>query len=197
MNHLAHLFLAPDSPQARVGSLLGDFARGIVSEDLPADVREGLFHHRAVDAFTDRHPEVLASKRLFSAQRRRFAGVALDILYDHYLLRNWQCFSHMDPDTFIDQLYRELDAHWSLMPEPMQRVTQQIIRHDWFHSYMDLENIGYALDRVASRIRFSNSFSGIIAEIEEHDDELEGRFLRFFPELKHFAKEDTQCCQYP
>ena len=86
MNHLAHLFLAPDSPEARVGSLLGDFARGIVQDDLPAAVRDGLKHHRAVDAFTDQHPEVLASKRLFSPQRRRFAGVALDILYYDYLL---------------------------------------------------------------------------------------------------------------
>lgn len=190
MNHLAHLFLAPDSPQARVGSLLGDFARGVVPGDLPTRVREGLYHHRAVDAFTDQHPEVIASKRLFSAQRRRFAGVALDILYDHYLLRNWQRFSHVNPDTFIDQVYRELDANASLMPESMQRVTQQIVRHDWFHSYMELENIGYALDRVAGRIRFSNAFNGIIEEIEAHDDELERRFLRFFPELKHFAKED-------
>ncbi len=197
MNHLAHLFLAPDSPQARVGSLLGDFARGVVPGNLPARVREGLYHHRSVDAFTDRHPEVIASKRLFSAQRRRFSGVALDILYDHYLLRNWKLFSHVESDTFIDQVYRELDANSSLMPEPMQRVTQQIVRHDWFHSYMELENIGYALDRVASRIRFRNAFSGIIEEIEEHDDELERRFLRFFPELRHFAKEDPQCCQKP
>ncbi|MGM0774053.1 MAG: ACP phosphodiesterase [Pseudomonadota bacterium] len=189
MNHLAHLFLAPDSPHARVGSLLGDFARGVVASDLPAEVREGLYHHRAVDAFTDRHPEVIASKQLFSAQRRRFAGVALDILYDHYLLRNWQRFSHVEADSFIEQVYRELDANAPLMPEPMQRVTKQIIRHDWFHSYMDLQNIGYALDRVAGRIRFSNSFSGIIEEIEEHDEELERRFLHFFPELTHFAKE--------
>lgn len=190
MNHLAHLFLAPDSPQARVGSLLGDFARGVVPGDLPVRVREGLYHHRSVDAFTDRHPEVIASKRLFSAQRRRFSGVALDILYDHYLLRNWKLFSHVESDTFIDQVYRELDANSSLMPEPMQRVTQQIVHHDWFHSYMELENIGYALDRVAGRIRFRNSFDGIIEEIEEHDDELERRFLRFFPELQHFANED-------
>lgn len=188
MNHLAHLFLSPDSPKARVGSLLGDFARGLVTADLPPEVREGLYHHRAVDAFTDQHPEVAASKRLFSPQRRRFAGVALDILYDHYLLRHWQRFSNMAPDHFIDQVYRELDGNAPLMPEHMQQVTRQIVHHDWFRSYMDLENIGYALDRVAGRIRFRNSFSGIIEEIRVHDDELEQRFLLFFPELKQFAR---------
>jgi len=193
LNHLAHLFLAPDSPRARVGSLLGDFARGIVPEDLPREVRVGLQHHRAVDAFTDQHPQVIASKRLFSPQRRRFSGVALDILYDHYLLRNWQRFSHVEADIFIEQVYGELDANTSLMPDRMRRVTQQIVHHDWFHSYMDLENIGYALDRVASRIRFRNSFHGIIEEIKAHDQELERRFLSFFPELKHYATKDFEC----
>lgn len=188
MNHLAHLFLAPDSPKARVGSLLGDFARGLVPEELPAPVREGLYHHRAVDAFTDQHPEVTASKRLFSTQRRRFAGVALDILYDHYLLRHWHRFSNDAPDRFIDQVYRELDANAELMPERMQRVTRQIVQHDWFRSYKDIDNIGYALDRVAARIRFRNAFSGIIEEIKANDRELEQRFLVFFPELDEFAR---------
>lgn len=90
-------------------------------DELPREVRVGLQHHRAVDAFTDQHPQVIASKRLFSPQRRRFSGVALDILYDHYLLRNWQRFSHVNSDTFIDQVYRELDENASLMPEKMQR----------------------------------------------------------------------------
>lgn len=190
MNHLAHLFLAPDTPQTRVGSLLGDFARGLEPARLPAEVRAGLYHHRAVDAFTDRHPEVLASKRLFSPQRRRFAGVALDILYDHYLLRHWRRFSVTDQDLFIDQVYRELDDNASLMPEAMQRVTTMMVRHDWFRSYRDIANIGYALDRVAGRIRFRNAFSGIIEEIQAHDEELEYRFMNFFPQLETFAREN-------
>ncbi|TGN41684.1 acyl carrier protein phosphodiesterase [Marinobacter confluentis] len=188
MNHLAHLFLAPDSELHRVGSLLGDFARGLDSSALPTALHEGLQHHRSVDAFTDQHPEVMASKRLFSAQRRRFAGVALDILYDHYLLRNWHRFSTMDREAFIDQVYQELENHRQTMPEKMQRVTGLIVQHDWFRSYQDLDNIGFALDRVAGRIRFSHSFHGIIEEIRTHDVELERRFLAFFPDLRAHAE---------
>lgn len=189
MNHLAHFFLAPDSPEARVGSMLGDFIRGVDLASLPGSVRFGVRHHLAVDRFTDTHPEVLASKRLFSSQRRRFSGVALDILYDHFLLCHWEKFSNTDQNTFIQGVYAELQQHESLMSADMSRTARHMVSHDWFGSYRDLDNIGYALDRVASRIRFQNSFAGIINEIRPIHAELEEHFLSFFPDLQTFAGE--------
>ncbi|MBE0485491.1 ACP phosphodiesterase [Marinobacter sp.] len=191
MNHLAHTFLAPDSPEARVGSILGDFCRGVRLTELPERVLLGVRHHRAVDAFTDQHREVLASKQLFSSQRRRFAGVALDILYDHYLLRHWYRFSPADHRGFVCGVYRELTNHERVMPTAMVNVTRRMVQHDWFGAYEDFENIGYALDRVASRIRFANQFAGIIEEIRANDEQLEARFLRFFPELLAFAAAEA------
>lgn len=187
MNHLAHLFLAPDSPEARVGSVLGDFTRGVDLAALPDSVRLGVRHHLAVDSFTDKHPDVLASKRLFSAQRRRFAGVALDILYDHFLLRHWDKFTDVDQHTFIRTVYTELQNNEDLMSPAMSRTTRHMVHHDWFGSYRDLDNIGYALDRVAERIRFHNAFAGIIKEIRPLHSELEEHFLCFFPDLQSFA----------
>lgn len=187
MNHLAHVFLAPDSPEARVGSILGDFSRGVDLSALPAGVRQGVRHHLAVDSYTDQHPNVLASKQLFSAQRRRFAGVALDILYDHFLLMHWYRFTHTDKDAFIRQTYTELQRSEDLMPESMVRVTRRMVWYDWFGAYEDLDNIGEALDRVAARIRFRNRFHGIIAEIRENHSQLEQNFLSFFPDLQEFA----------
>ncbi len=183
MNHLAHLFLAPDSPEARIGSLLGDFSRGVSVDDLPAEVRKGFQHHLRVDSYTDQHPQVRASKRLFSRQRRRFAGVALDILYDHYLLAHWSRFSERDSDAFIKQVYGEFAEYEDLMPEPMVTVTRRIVTHDWFGHYRELENIGFALDRVSQRVRFPNRFQGIIGEIEANNTELEERFLSFFNDI--------------
>src|SRR5690606_29383138 len=189
MNHLAHAFLAPDSPEARVGSILGDFTRGVDFATLPGPILQGVRHHLAVDVFTDQHPEVLASKQLFSKERRRFAGVALDILYDHYLLRHWRRFAQCRRDAFVQQIYCELGAREHLMPPAMVTVTRRLVEYDWFGAYEDFENIGYALDRVADRIRFPNRFSGIIDEIRDNDRQLEANFLAFFPELQTFARQ--------
>lgn len=187
MNHLAHLYLARPTVESRVGNLLGDFARGVDVDALPVAVKEGLDNHRAVDAFTDRHPEVLRAKTLFSNQRRRFAGVALDVLFDHYLIRNWSRFTQASRPVFIDESYQDLDRGQHLMPRAMVEVTQRMIRHDWLSGYEDLETIGFALDRIAERIRFPNQFGGMIEEIEMMDEELEAVFLAFFPDLLAFT----------
>ena len=159
MNHLAHVFLAPDSPEARVGSILGDFTRGVD----------------------------LSALQVFSRQRRRFAGVALDILYDHFLLKHWDRFSEIEQEAFIRRIYNELQQKEHLMPDKMARVTRMMVWNDWFGAYQDLENIGKALDRVAGRIRFRNDFAGMITEIRANHEELEHNFLSFFPDLQEFA----------
>lgn len=192
MNHFAHLYLARPTVESRVGNLLGDFARGLDTDRLPEAVRAGLEHHRAVDAFTDAHPEVLACKALFSTERRRFAGIALDILFDHYLLRHWDSFGHGDRGRFISELYRDLERGAGLMPVEMARVTERMVTHDWFHAYQDLDNVGAAMDRVAQRIRFRHRFAGIIEEIRPLDNELEARFLAFFPDLKAFSESRSR-----
>lgn len=187
MNYLAHVFLAPDSPEARIGSVLGDFRKGFAVETLPPEIVRGVNHHLAVDAYTDSHPQVVASRRLFSSQRRRFAGVALDIVYDHYLLKYWPVFGKSDSNDFIDKVYSEFDDFRPLMPPAMARVTELIVAHDWFGHYREMDDIGHALDRVAQRVRFKNRFEGIIEEIHEHETELEARFLEFFKDLQQSA----------
>lgn len=183
MNHLAHLFLAQPTVPSRIGNLLGDFARGVSTETLSPAVLAGLRNHWAVDAYTDQHPEVRASKTLFSRQRRRFAGIALDVLYDHFLITHWQRFACVPHEDFVATAYDDLRDGADLMPAQMEKVVGRMIRHDWFSAYADLEQIGFALDRVAERIRFRNDFGGMITEIKTHHDALEAHFLRFLPDL--------------
>ncbi len=183
MNYLAHLFLAQPTTASRVGNLLGDFAKGVDPAALPEPVRLGLENHRFVDRFTDHHPDVVELKALFSPQRRRFAGIMLDMVFDHLLIKHWDRFSS---DVFSQALagyYADLHQGQDLMPPAMQRTTTRIVSQDWFHSYAELEGVGFALDRIAQRIRFQNPFQGSVTELQLHFPTIEAGFLRFFPEL--------------
>ncbi len=183
MNYLAHLFLAQNNSASHVGNLLGDFARGIDKARLPVEVRRGLENHWAVDRFTDQHAEVRLLKSLFSAERRCFAGVALDLVFDHYLIRHWSRFHSASFEETYLSYYQCLLEGRELMPVHMQGVIDRVVKQDWFASYRSLQGIGYALDRIASRIRFQHCFTGVVEELYLHDAQLETAFLHFFPEL--------------
>ncbi|MFT5707185.1 MAG: acyl carrier protein phosphodiesterase [Oceanospirillaceae bacterium] len=186
MNFLAHCFLSNADPEALVGNLLGDFSKGVDESALPLIVKEGLINHRAVDKFTDSNSLVLTAKNCFSAPRRRFAGIAVDVLFDHYLIKHWAAFSVISFDQFKAQTYQMLEIGYPLMPASMACVIKRVITQDWFNSYRSIEGVGFALDGIANRIRFKNNFSGCIDDIQLHDKELEKLFIAFFPQIQQF-----------
>ena len=190
MNYFAHLTLARPSVESKVGNLLGDFMRGVREEALPDPVRCGLANHRLVDRVTDRHPAVVASRQLFSPQRRRFAGVALDVLFDHFLIRHWQRFHHRPLQSVIQADYAWLAQGERLMPEPMRATTRRMAEFDWINHYATVENVGRALDRIAERVRFRNDFAGALEDILRHYDQFESVFLTLYPQL-----QETVRCQ--
>lgn len=193
LNYLAHLYLAQPNADSHFGNLLGDFGGKIHRHQLPIAVQQGLENHYLVDRFTDSHIAVKQAKQLFSKQRRRFAGIALDVLFDHFLIRHWSSFNDMPLSQFKQSSYALLNENLSYMPSSMQQVVTRMIQNDWFKKYETIEGIGFALDNIAKRIRFTNAFSGSIAEFNRHYVELETVFLSFFPELiEHVKKHDLE-----
>lgn len=185
MNYFAHLVLSQPTVESTVGNLLGDFARGLKREALHRSISAGLDNHRAVDRFTDAHPAVQTLKKAFSPKRRRFAGIALDVYFDHLLMKHWSSFGSQPLEIVINRFYQRMIDGQSLMPNRnMRSTTKRMVEHDWFSSYLKLDSITYALDRIAGRIRYENNFDNVIEDILANQDDIEAVFLAFFPELK-------------
>jgi len=185
MNYFAHLVLSQPTVASTVGNLLGDFARGVDQANLPLAVRAGLENHRAVDRFTDSHPLVVEMKTRFSPQRRRFAGIALDMYFDHLLVNDWHEFEQGTSEQAMKVFYQRIKAGQSLMPgRNMQLVTGRMIEYDWFGRYRETKSIAKALDRVAGRIRFANNFDNAIEDLQYHHEDIRTAFFEFYPQLK-------------
>ena len=90
MNYLAHLYLAGESDDSRLGNILGDFVKGNAAGRYPPAILRGIMMHRKVDRFADHHPQSRSARQLISPARRRFAGVIVDICYDHFLSVHWK-----------------------------------------------------------------------------------------------------------
>lgn len=183
MNYLAHLSLSPRSTYAVVGNLMGDFRKYMHDTPVPHEVLLGIENHCRVDRYTDSHAVVRGLKPVFSSRRRRFAGIILDVVFDHFLSRHWHRFHDEDRLDYIGYVYGCLQRGTDVMPPRMQRAVHYMIAEDWLGSYADLDGIAICLDRMARRIRFDNMLSGAVEEVQENYRELEAGFLEFFPQL--------------
>jgi acyl carrier protein phosphodiesterase len=187
MNYLAHLFLADPTPELLIGNLLGDFRTGVPLDAYAPLIRRGIEQHLQIDAYTDRHPIVLRDRQRFSRPQRRFAGIVLDVLYDHYLAKHWTDYSSVSICDFSENVYQILQAHRSSLPAKLQRALPDMIQHNWLCSYADLDIIEYVLQRMANRFKRPTPIAASYAEILLHYGEFEQGFLRFFPDLMRYV----------
>ncbi len=190
MNYLAHLYFAEDTPESRVGNLMVDFVRGPVDrQPYGGAIMQGMRSHVAVDRFTDGHDVVRESKALISRRRRRFAGIIVDVCYDHFLARHWANFSDEPLSEFIDRTYGSFRAFRGELPPVMSRVIRHMVENDWLRGYQELSGIGRALDGLSMRLSRPNAMTGSVEELRENYEAMEGQFLRFFPDLvQHMEK---------
>lgn len=181
MNYLAHLCLAQRDRYSIIGNMMGDFRRHVNGMVLPAGVLGGIENHQRVDKFTDSHPEVRRLKGCFSSKRRRYAGIILDMAFDHFLALHWERYSHEPREVFIRHCYSCLADGMDLMPARMQQTVKYMIREDWLGSYRNLSGIEITLDRLARRLRFNNHLGGSVEEVVHNYDSIEEGFQSFFP----------------
>jgi acyl carrier protein phosphodiesterase len=192
LNYLAHLFFSNSGEEAIIGSLLGDFVKGNPAGRFPSAVADAILFHRKIDSFSDSHFITRLSRDRISPLRRRFAGIIVDVSYDHFLSRHWQQFSPVDLKFFVDRVYFVLSHNQEMLTERLRRILPHMIAENWLGGYIQLEGVGKALDRLAGRLSRGGPFKGAVAEIETHYEDLEADFLAFFPDLSTFCERWKQ-----
>ncbi|MBA2077023.1 MAG: hypothetical protein BGP10_07845 [Rhodanobacter sp. 68-29] len=189
MNHLAHLLLAgPDEP-LRLGGLLGDFVRGAPDPALPPRVAQGIRLHRAIDAYTDSHPEVVAARARFAPPYRRYAGIALDVWFDHCLARDFARWSAQPLAAFSGDALGLLWRQDAQLPPALRRFRAYMQAHDLPAGYARREEIGKALEGIAGRLQRDNPLDRMLPLLAALDAPLQAHFDAFFPQLQAFAQE--------
>lgn len=183
MNYLAHLYLGDRGPGCLIGSLLGDFVKGRVSGEYPVDLRLGILLHRKIDAYTDAHATVAECRRLIGPANRRYAGVVIDIAFDHFLAREWDRYSPERLPAFTARVYDTLGTRVDEYPDRMRQVVRTMIASDRLGSYHELSGITAALERLSRWVPGGAALPEATRDLELHYDRLGAAFQSFFPDV--------------
>lgn len=189
MNHLAHALLADAAgSEFALGSAQGDFMHGPPDPAWPAERSAGLRFHRAIDHYTDAHPEVVAARNLFAPPFRRYAGIALDVWFDHLLVRGW---TRWCPDVGLAAFARGwlelLDAHADEVPESLRRFLAWMHAHGLPEGYGDDATLEVVFEAMARRVSRPSPLGAALPVLLEHAAPLQRHFDAFFPDLASYA----------
>jgi acyl carrier protein phosphodiesterase len=189
MNHLAHALLAGDDEALQLGGMLGDFVHGRPDAmRLPLRVISGIRLHRAIDVYTDAHPEVLAAKALLPSPYRRYAGILLDMWFDHCLARDFPQWSAQPLQEYSGALRALLWQQDALLPPALRCFRGYMEAHGLPAAYADDAVLGEALGGIGQRLSRANPLASALPVLQQREAELQERFEAFFPQLREFAQ---------
>jgi acyl carrier protein phosphodiesterase len=188
MNWLAHLFLSEPNPGFRIGNLLPDMVGPAALSGLPREFLRGVRQHRRIDAFTDSHPIVRRSMVRVGQEYRRFAGIFVDIFYDHFLSREWPGLTHVPLPEFTNEIYASFEEHRQHIPPEAHLPLAKMKAENWLGSYGDLPGVSTTLGRIGLRLRRPTQLAEGAAILEADYAGFHADFNEFFPELANHVR---------
>ncbi len=189
MNFLGHLFLSGEEPLVIVGNFMADAVKGRDLSRFDPAIQRGIRLHRAIDSFTDRHPLVVTGRDRARIHAGRYAGVVMDLFYDHLLAANWERWHPERLERFAQRMYGILHIHRELLPPRTRQMLPYMVQGDWLSSYASLAGVGRALTGLSQRAREGGAMHGAERILAENLNEYTIEFNGFLPQVRDHVNE--------
>ena len=189
MNFLAHIYLSDENEQVKIGNFIADSIKGNKYTHLPQEIQKGIKLHREIDSFTDAHQIVRKSKRRLHERYKHYDGVIIDILYDHYLAKNWKLYSDIPLKEYTQEFYTVLENNFDILPDKIKKLMPYMIHDDWLYNYVNLNGIEKVLQGMNRRTQHKSQMHLAIEDLKLHYTSLENDFKEFFNDLITFTNK--------
>lgn len=193
LNFLAHTFLSCSDTYLMIGNLLADLVKPSEQRELAFAIKQGIDLHREIDSFTDRHPQSKELKRILRNSQGKYAAVAVDLVWDYYLSRDWLSYSSDSLPQFTGALYPKILSQKDIIPKRIGEQLQIMIENDFLMAYSSRERMQRSLSWMDKRASFPSAFINLLDDIDKHDLLFAKMFHSFFPDVQEFVLEYCRC----
>lgn len=188
MNYLAHLYLSQDNEEIMLGNFIADMIRKKDRDYLSKQVKKGIELHYKIDHFTDHHPIVSHSRSLFFDEFRHYSRVIIDVLYDHYLAKNWNYYHVKTLNEYVQEFYQYLENQKDDLPVRVQNIVPVMIKYDWLYNYSSVDGIIQILKQMSNRIDDGTQMDECFPIFKKNYQLLEKDFTTFFYDLRNHVR---------
>jgi acyl carrier protein phosphodiesterase len=189
MNFLAHIYLSDENEHIKIGNFIADSIKGNNYSHLPYQVQKGIRLHREIDSFTDANKIVKVSKRRLHERYGHYDGVIIDILYDHYLAKNWVNYSNIPLKEYSENFYEILRSNYDFLPDKIKHLMPYMIEDNWLLNYGNFQGIERVLHGMNRRTKNKSQMHLAIEDLKLYYVDLGNDFQLFFKELIQFTNQ--------
>ncbi|MFM1876013.1 MAG: hypothetical protein RL266_1750 [Bacteroidota bacterium] len=189
MNFLGHIFLTPNDDELLLGNFIADSVKGNPDGRYSKGVADGIRLHRAIDAFTDRHPLVRKGVERFRSTQGRYSPVVIDVVYDHILASNWDTFHNEELGVFTQSVYQRLQALSAYFPTPVQQFFPYMKQQDWLYNYQFEWGFRKSLEGLDKRSSNPTEMHKAVEVYQLNKNEFFDEFSSFIAEATNGVKD--------
>lgn len=189
MNFLAHTYLSGCNEEIIVGNFMGDYVKGKNYLLFPEQVKKGILIHRDIDSFTDMHRITRKSKQRISDRYHKYAGIIIDIFYDHFLASLWDSYSTLSLSGFVNRTYDLLKRNYKVLPDSIKKWFPTFLENNWMMAYTSVEGIELVLEKMSANTSLPDHSPYAVKVLREHYSLFMEDFLEFFPLIISFLEE--------
>ncbi|NJK97187.1 MAG: DUF479 domain-containing protein [Bacteroidales bacterium] len=189
MNFLAHIYLSGDNDEIKVGNFVADWIKGQDFKRYSPEIQKGILLHRSIDSFTDNHPTIRKSKSRLSNNYGKYAGIIIDIFYDHFLASNWNTFSKTPLPVYAQEVYRLLEKYIDSFPLGIREFIPRFMERRWMESYATVTGIQNVLAGMSRHTSLPDHTIQAIEILNQYHDDFKVEFFDYFPQLIHYVED--------
>lgn len=166
---------------------MADGVRGKQYENFPIDIQKGIVLHRAIDTFTDAHPLFRQSTKKLHSRYHHYAGVIVDMYYDHFLAKNWKSYSTETLEKYTARFYQSLLNNPAILTTKTQNLLPSMMEYNWLVNYQFINGLERILSQMDHRTKNQSLMRFATEELVAHYDEFESEFSLFYKEVQQFS----------
>jgi len=168
--------------------MISDYIKGKKQYDYPPGVQKGIKLHRAIDHFTDTHPVTQQLKSYFRPQYRLYAGAFADVVYDHFLANDINCFNtETDLKIFTSTSYQVLESFSDIFPLRYQEMFRLMKEFDWLYNYRYRWGIEKSFGGLVKRAAYLTESETAFDIFITNYNSMQVCYDNFFPDLEKFS----------
>jgi acyl carrier protein phosphodiesterase len=156
MNYLGHLYFSNNDQELMLNNLYGDFIKGKKINEFSLCIQKGVKLHRSIDNYIDNHHAVKKLLPTLYPLLPKVSSVAVDLMFDHLLAKNWNRFHSQNLNDFLNNFYNSIHFESSEYDNQFKLMISKMISVNWISYYPTIEGLEKACHGVSKRISFPN-----------------------------------------